>query len=249
MAAGSGTASYPDAAGESIFEDAGKGVVGIALAIFGVEQFKSIDKAIAALAQGANYLAVRFVEFVVAELWWAAHLGTATSELAGYMDEAQASVNRLADSEAEAWRELLDVRLPADLQDLYDKIAGEIPKQHKINLAPIEAEIKKLQDEARAELTWQDKTAEPAIKAFDTFDGTWRKTYLPAARVLVKWLAHPGQLAEFALPAIIAGLPAALAKKPAKVPATGAEALLVATWANDPQVIWTAIQRWLVTGS
>ena len=247
MAAGTGTATYPTATGEGVFSDLGGGLVAMALAIFTGSAIKQTDKALARLYSEANYLAVQFTEFVIAELWWAAHLGTATSELAGYLDEAADSVNTLAHNQVDAWREFVDIKYPADLRDLYNRLSARIPAQQKVNLKPIETAIARLQADDRKEQTWQAKTATPKLTQWTRFYAEWRTTYAPPLATLRDWLRTPAHLATFALPAIVAGMPSTLKQKSSQASAAAIETTLMQTWQSNPDQVLGLILTWLVT--
>lgn len=245
MAAGSGTATYPTAVGEGVFSDVAGGLVGIAFGILTGSAIKNTDRALAKLYSDANFLAAQFAEFVIAELWWAAHLGTATSELTGYMAQAAGHVEKMADDELAAWQEFLDVKYPADLKDLYDLFAGRLAKLPKVNLAPLEAAIKKLQADDRKEQEWQARTATPKLNQWTQFYGTWKSTYVKPVTTLIGWLEKPSRLAEFATPPIVSLLPSYLSKRAVRPSATGIELDLLSTWTEHPDLVLNAVMAWL----
>ena len=247
MAAGSGTSVYPTTAGESVFSDIGGGLVAIAVGIFTGSAIKQTDQALAALYRQANFLAVQFTEFVIAELWWAAHLGTATSELAGYLDEAADSVNTLAHTEVDAWRLFLETKYPADLRALYNELAGRIPKVQKVNLQPIEAAIRRLQADDRGEHKWRENVAVPKLSQWTRFYAEWRTTYLPPLTTLRSWIKHPAKLSAFLLPSIVAQLPSMLRQSASLSSATSIEQALLATWTRNPDRVLDLILTWLTT--
>lgn len=248
MAAGGGTTSFPTQAGEDLFDGAASGLVSIVAGLFAGADIRQLDKALSKLYEESNWLAVRVVEFIIAVLWWAAHLGTATSELAGYIDEAQASLNRAASDQEQAWKEFLDVKYPADLVELYDLLHGKIQKLPKVNLAPILAAIKKLEDDDRKERTWQTHTATPKLNQWTKFYAAWRTTYAPPVLTLIDWLKHPAHLASFALPSIIAGMPSQMRRKQSAASVASIETALLATWADSPDQVLGLILNWLVSG-
>lgn len=248
MPAGSGTATFPTQAGESLFNDAAGGVISIAVGLFAGADIKQLDKAVQKLYEEANYLAVRFVELVVAELWWAAHLGTATSELAGLLDEAGQHAEQAAADQLAAWREFLEVKYPADLHNLYNLLHTKHQHQQKVNLAPILAAIKRLQADDRKEQRWQANIATPELNRWIRFYAVWRTTYLPPLRTLIDWLKHPAHLSAFILPSVVSGLPSELRRKRSRGSAGSISLALLATWQDNPDQALSLILDWLVTG-
>lgn len=249
MAAGTGTATFPTQAGEGVFSDIGGGVLSIAVGFLTGSAISNTNKALRALYEQANGLALDFAQFVVAELWWAAHLGTAASQLAGYMNEAQQHANAAADSELEAWREFLEHKYPADLIALYNELAGKIPKIHKVNLAPLEAQIRKLQADDRAEHKWRQKIADPKLTQWTAFYAAWRTRYRPPLMTLRDWLAHPAHLSSFLLPSLVAGMPSQLRSRASRSSAISIEQALLATWQATPDRMLDLLLTWLTTES
>jgi hypothetical protein len=247
VAAGTGSASFPTPAGEGAFGDAAGGLIGVAVGLLAGSAIRNTDQALARLYREANGLAALVAEFVIAELWWAAHLSTAIADLWGFMDRAGDSINTLAHNQDEAWSQFLAHKYPADLRDLYDRLVARIPAQQKVNLKPIEDAIKRLQHDDQKEQTWRAKIADPRLNQWVKFYAAWKTTYAPPLRTLRDWLKHPAHLASFALPSIVAGLPSQLRQSGSLSSATSIELALVTTWTERPDMVYNAVINWLVT--
>lgn len=249
MAAGSGTTSYPTAAGDSVFGDAAGSLVSIALGLATGSDIKQLDDFVKMLWRASNFLASKFAEFAIAELWWAAHIGTATSELVYYLEQAAGHLQVAEQDNLDAWTRFLTDKYPADLKALYDDLSGKIPKVQKVNLKPIEAAIKALQADDESEKKWQSNTADPKLSAWSKFYATWTTTYLPPARTLIDWLKHPAHLADFALPSIVAGMPSALSAKAASASTIAIETALLSTWSRNADQVYNLLLAWATTDS
>lgn len=216
------------------------------LTILGISTEKSLADEIKRLYKEADSLAVLTVRVTAALLWWASHIASAAADANGYGQQIQAALKKADANTLAAWQEWLNVKYPADLRKLYSDLSGQIgetrkaiPKVHKVNLKPIEAEIVALEK-------WKKVTVTPELKSWLTFAATWKHTYQPALHTLLGWLHKPITLADFLALPLIGALPAYLHKPAARTGSTAIAAALAATWANDPDVIYDAVLDWLV---
>lgn len=205
------------------------------------------DKALSQLYDSTDALTMVVVRLTVALLWWASHIASATSDSLGYAAQIEAALAKADDDILSAWQEWLNIKYPADLRKLYDDLSKStqavkksIPKQQKVNLKPIEAEIAALEK-------WKKVTVTPDLKSWISFYTTWKTTYVKPVTTLISWLKTPKLFAQWATPPILSYLPSIVQAKPYQPSLTTIEAALVSTWTNDPSNIFTGILNWLVS--
>lgn len=231
---------------EPILPDLEGGLAGL-LNILGFAKGESVDDALTRLYGDTNRLAILTVKFIVAVVWWGSHIGSAASDAYGYSAQIRAALAKADDNLLTVWREWLDNRYPTDLQALYDDLYGQIvatqksiPKQHKVNLKPIEKRLAALE-------TWKQKTASPELRRWTRFYATWKHTYLPPLRTLIRWLHSPRTFANWALPPLLAQAPSTMRKPSMRKRTAAIETALLASWVNDPQVVYDSVLKWLVS--
>lgn len=217
------------------------------LEILGLAQGESLANQIKKLYKETDQFAVQVVRFMVAVLWWASHMASAASDARGYGAQIQAALKKADANTLATWQEWLNVKYPADLRKLYGDLEGSItsvkksiPRQHKVNLKPIETELAALEK-------WKKQTVTPELKQWLTFYATWKKTYVKPMHTLISWLRSPGVLADFIALPLVSVLPSKLRERAAARSAFGIESALVATWNDNPQVIYDSILQWLVS--
>lgn len=208
---------------------------------------QEIQKALVQLYDETDGITVLLVKFIVAELWWASHIGSAASDARGYSEQIQKALSKADDDILAAWTDWLKSKYPADLRALYDELetsrkAGNsnLRKLIKADLKPLEAEIAALEK-------WKKITVTPDLKQWITFYGTWKKTYLPPLRTLIDWLKTPSTFAKWAILPLISVMPSSLRTKHAAAHATAIESALLATWTKDPDTVYTYVLDWLVS--
>lgn len=218
------------------------------LGLLGLEQGESLSEEVARLYREADSLAVFTVKVTIALFWWAAHMGSATADALGLAAQMQAESATVNKYQLQAWQTFLSVKHPAEIRRVYIRTTKRIEvtkkvmqKASKVNLAPIKRELAALE-------RWKKHTVTPDLRAWNTFHRNWDKTYLPAARTVIRWRKHPADFAHWAIMPLIAAAPPALRKPAAKHASTLIAAELVNTWQNDPQTVYNHVLKWLVTG-
>lgn len=192
-------------------------------------------------------IALTLVRFIMAILWWIAHLSAGVNDATQSMRQAGGQIAKVEANNLAAWSDFLNTKYPADLRALYRAVTSagsasqqEQKKQQDASLAELRKEIAELE-------TWKQETVTPDLKQWNGFLTKWKSTYQPPALTLIQWLASPDKFATWALPPLISNAASALASKPSQMSATAIELVLVRTWTNDAGPIWQAIQQWLVT--
>lgn len=217
------------------------------LTLLGIASNESMAQELNRLYKEADSLAVFTVKVTVALFWWASHMASATADAFSYAAQIQAALATANKHELATWTEFLSIKHPAEIRKVYIRttkriqvVKREMAKQQKVNLGPIKKELAALQK-------WKKNTATPELRSWMAFRATFKKTYLPPLRTLIKWTHKPSTLADFVAMPLIGVLPTYLHKTAARSHATAIEAALLATWVNDPQTIYNAVLKWLVT--
>ena len=217
------------------------------LNLLGFAQNESIAREISRLYDDTDALAVFTVKVTIALFWWANHIASATSDALGYSQQMLDETTQTNQYQLETWQRTLRLLRQAELRRVYihtTKTVQVIKKytqqQRKVDLRPILKRLTALE-------TWKKNTATPKLNQWTTFYAAWRKTYLPPVQTLQRWLSSPSTFAAFAIPPLLANLPAALGQSGNLASATAIEAALVKTWTRDSGAIWMAVQNWLVT--
>lgn len=233
----------------SVFEglpevEAGLGDV---LSLLGIAKDESLSEEVNRLYKEADALAVFTVKVTIALFWWAAHIGSATSDALGYSAQIQAAMATANKYELEAWQEFLRVKHPTEIRRVYIRTTKRIEvtkrvmaKAQRVNLKPILKRLAALEH-------WRKHTVTPALRNWTNFYRLWRSTYRPAVLTVVRWRRKPSTFASWAIGPLIVAAPKALRRTAAKRSATAIEAALVATWQNDPSTIYNSVLEWLVT--
>lgn len=213
----------------------------------GLERARSVDAAIKSLYNEADKLAVTTVQFIIATIWWAFHMSDAAANAKAYSTQILDAANRASILEQETWSEFLLHKYPADLQALYRQVQSDIGAQGNRARARESAGLAKLAKEIAALELWKRQTVTPDLNKCNRFYRTFTTHYEPPLKTLRRWLASPSTFAAWALPPLISSLPSALQAKNSRKSARLIEQALLATWANDPQQVWTLVQAWLVS--
>lgn len=208
---------------------------------------KQVQKALVALYDQSDALAVLLVKDIAAFLWWAYHIGSAAADSLGYSAQIEAALKKANVNNEAAWTEWTEVKHPADLRALYTFITNEQNSKAAAAAKKVAADLAKLAKEIAALQLWKSKTVDPTLTDWRRFDDTWKKTYLPLVRVLSKWETSPKTLASYVLPPLVPMLAAALRKPAYKDASTSIGLTLVNTWVNDPQDVFTGVLEWLVS--
>ena len=208
---------------------------------------KQVQKALVALYDQSDALAVLLVKDIAAFLWWAYHVGSAAADSLGYSAQIQAALKKANANNEAIWNEWLDVKYPDDLKALYKFITDEQNGKAAAQAKKLASELAKLAKEIAALETWKNKTVDPTLTEWKQFYDGWKKTYLPLMRLLSKWESSPKALASYVLPPLMPELASALHKQTYQGTATSIEQALVNTWVNDPQDIFTGMLQWLVS--
>ena len=208
---------------------------------------KEIGKALLALYDQADALAVLSTQTIAAFLWWAAHIASAAENTRGYADEIQAAITKANTFNENAWKEWLTVKYPDDLRALYVKVTADIEAAKQQLRNESASGLRKLEAEIAALEKWKRNTVTPAIIDLRKFLSLFDKTYVPPLRTLIQWLDKPSVFAKWAILPIIDAMPAGLREKAVQKRVTAMEQIFVGTWNNDPGAIWSSIQTWLVT--
>lgn len=217
------------------------------LTLLGIAHDESLSEQIAKLYGEADSLAVFTVKVTVALFWWASHIASATADALGYSAQMQAEIAEANKYELETWTQFLKVKHPAEIRRIYIRTTKRIrvtkkiiQRQQKANLSAIRKELAELE-------RWKKKTVTPELKQWLTFYATWKKTYRRPLHTLIHWQKKPATLAEFLSLPLISVMPSALRKPTAKGHVTAIASILTATWANDPDKIYTSVLNWLVS--
>ena len=213
------------------------------------KRVQQVSKAIGALYDQTDALAVLVVQDIAAFLWWAAHLAAAADDALGYSAQIQTAIDHANARNMETWQLWLNVKYPADLRSLYDALQAEIdqvrkgiPKQQHINLKPILRRLSALEH-------WQKVTVTPELTKWTRFYDSWRRTYRPPVLTLIGWLRHPATFGKWAVMPVLSETPSQLRKRANSALAASIGLALTQTWTSDPQPIFDAVTQWLVTGS
>lgn len=183
------------------------------------------------------------VRFIIAMFWWVAHLAAAVSDIDTNTNAISDDIKTLTANEKDAWTELLNTKLPADLQALYKALSGHtdqkttaVAKAAKVNLKPIEQEIAALE-------LWKKNVVTPALTDWKSFYALWRSTYVKPVTTLTVWLKSPSQFARWATPPILPQAVSLFGTKQYLPLAQNLSILLANTWASNPDAIGQAVNQ------
>lgn len=217
------------------------------LTLLGISHDESLSDQIKQLYKEADTLAVFTVKVVAALYWWTSHIASATGDAFNYAVQIQDAMATANKYELETWKQFLAIKHPTEIRRVYIRTTKRIQvvkkvmgRQQKVNLAPIKKELAALEK-------WKKVTVTPELNQWKRFYAAWRKDYLPPLRTLKHWINRPTAMAEFLSLPLISVMPSALRKYAAKSSATTIETILVDLWANNPQLIYEAVLKWLVT--
>ena len=234
--------------GVASLTDFSSSFVGLAGSVFGLAEQANTDRALTALYDEADRLAVMTVKSVTALLWWAAHIGSAAADAEGYGAQIRKALTDAGLYGLDTWREFLNVKYPDDLQSLYDTLHSEISDTGKKLTAAQAKGLGKLAAEIAALIHWRKVTVTPDLVKWTRFYAAWQKTYLPPLGTLMGWLASPSKFTTWAIMPLMNAALAELSDAGNVKLSTAIEQALTATWRNNPQGTYDSVLAWLVAG-